>query len=575
MSLQDLPFARLRRDLPSLQAVLRRTLNDSPQKRALGFYSRNGCVWLSREQVEAKAARMAAGLKVVGLAPGDVTILVLGTGEPAALLLLAVLMAGGVPLLIAPPVIQGTNSSLLEILQNVIRRSGTRLVLADKEMRAYREALEHSHPETCFMWGREDLPAAEPAGTAWHEPAAGDVAALQLTSGTTGFPRICVWKHSSVLASLADIDAAMELADDDVCCNWTPLYHDMGLVNNFFMCLARGLPLVMLNPIDFVKQPDIWLHALSDTGATITWSPNFGFALAAQRIRDEDLEGVRLDRVHSFWNAAERIHLGTMEAFERRFAPLGLDGDALRTNFGCVENVGGATFSDRRRRFVVERIDRRALHEEQIARPAASGASGDVCKTVVGVGRPCPGVEVHILSAAGESLPDGHVGQIAFLSESRMEGYLGDLEATARAFHGDLLVTGDMGYQRGGEVFWVGRRDERIMIRGKKLDPSDLEWPLLHVDGLRAGCFAAFGVDDETSGTQQLVIVSEVREDAERTHDEIATAVRRQLFTDLGVHAREVLLVQAGTLAKTSSGKRRHRHFRSLYLTGGLKEIAV
>ncbi len=574
MSLRDVTFAHLRGDLPSLQAVLRRTLHDSPHRRALGFYTRKGCTWLSREEVEARAARLAAGLKVAGLAPGDVTILVLGTGEPAALLLLAVLMAGGVPLLIAPPVIQGTNSSLLEILQNVVRRTGTRLVLADKAMGKYREALEASHPETLFLWGREDLPEAEAEAAEWHQPAADDVAALQLTSGTTGFPRICVWKHESVLASLTDIDAAMELADDDVCCNWTPLYHDMGLVNNFFMCLARGLPLVMLNPIDFVKQPDIWLRALSDTGATITWSPNFGFALAAQRVRDEDLEGVRLDHVHSFWNAAERIHLGTMEVFERRFTSLGLAADALRTNFGCVENVGGATFSGRHRRFVFERIDRRALHEDQIAQPVA-GATDDVCKTVVGVGRPCPGVEVHILSAQGESLPDGHVGQIAFRSESRMEGYLGDLEATARAFHGDLLVTGDMGYQRDGEVFWVGRRDERIMVRGKKLDPSDLEWPMLHVDGLRAGRFAAFGGDDEAPGTQQLVIVSEVREDAAAPPDDITTAVRRQLFTDLGVHAREVLLVRPGTLAKTSSGKRRHRHFRSLYLAGDLKEIAV
>ena len=562
-------------DFSSLQEALRHALTRSPRRRALGFYSREGCRWLSRGEVEARAAELAAGLRTAGLKPGDTILLVLGTGEPAALLLLAALMAGGVPLLIAPPVIQGTNSSLLEILQNVIRRTGTRLVLADKAMGKYRQTLEDGHPEVRFLWGRDELPAAGTGGAGWHLPATDDVAALQLTSGTTGFPRICVWEHRNVLASLDDIDAAMVLEDDDVCCNWTPLYHDMGLVNNFFMCLARGLPLVMLDPIEFVKKPALWLRALSDTGATVTWSPNFGFALAAQRARDKDLEGVRLDRVHSFWNAAERIHLGTMEAFERRFAPLGLAADALRTNFGCAENVGGATFSERGKHCVVERIDRRALHEEQVARPAAPDAPAADVKTVVGVGRPCPGVEIHILSSAAGSLPDGRVGQIAFRSASRMQGYLGDPEATAGAFHDDLLVTGDMGYQRHGEVFWVGRRDERIVVRGKKIDPSDLEWPLLHVDGLRAGCFAAFGVDDEASGTQRLVVVAEVRKDAERRYDEIATAVRRQLFSDVGIHARDVLLVPSGTLAKTSSGKRRHRHFRDLYLAGDLQQVAV
>jgi acyl-CoA synthetase (AMP-forming)/AMP-acid ligase II len=565
------------KDFSTLQTALRATLTESPQQRALAFYSLHGSYWLTREEVEARAARLAARFKAEGLKPGDVAILVLNSGEPAALSLLAVLMAGGVPLLIAPPVIQGTNSSLFEILDGVIRRTGTALVLADTSMTALRDSLERGHPETRFLWISDELPATEPAEPHWHEPSPEDIAALQLTSGTTAFPRICVWKQKSVMASLAGIDAAMGLEDSDIFCNWTPLYHDMGLVNNFFLCMARGLPLVMIRPIEFVKRPALWLQALSDTGATVTWSPNFGFALAAQRIRDEWVEGVRLDHVHSFWNAAERIHLGTMQAFQRRFAGLGLKDDALRTNFGCVENVGGATFSDRHRPFAVEWIDRRALHEEQVARqvptPATSLENGS--KSVVGVGRPCPGVNVHILSPTGESLGDGHVGEIAFRSESRMEGYLGDQEATAQAFSDDLLVTGDLGYLRDEEVFWVGRRDERITIRGKKLDPSELEWTMLHIDGLRAGCFVAFGVEDETIGTQRLVVVSEIREDLESSLDELVFAVRRKLFSDLGVHAHEVVLVQPGSLAKTSSGKRRHRHFHSLYLANGLQEIAV
>ncbi len=560
---------------PSLQTALRRTLTDSPQQRALAFYSLHGCYWLSREEVEARAARLAARFKAEGLEPGAVTILVLSSGEPAAISLLAVLMAGGVPLLMAPPVIQGTNSSLSEILEKVIRRTGTRLVLADTALAAFRGALEEGHPETRFLWMGDEVPPGEPVEPQWHEPSPEEVAALQLTSGTTGFPRICVWKQRSVMASLAGIEAAMGIDDSDVCCNWTPLYHDMGLVNNFFLCMARGLPLVMMKPLEFVKRPALWLRALSDTGATVTWSPNFGFALAAHRIQDDWVEGVRLDHVHSFWNAAERIHLGTMETFQRRFAPLGLADDALRTNFGCVENVGGATFSHRHRPFTVEWVDRQGLHEDQVARIVPEAGSENGGQAVVGVGRPCPGVDIHILSASGESLPDGHVGEIAFRSESRMDCYLGDEEATARAFVDDLLVTGDIGYRRGDEVFWVGRRDERIVVRGKKFDPSDLEWAMLHVDGLRAGCFAAFGVEDEAIGTQRLVVVSEIREDVARPLDELVFTVRRKLFTELGVHAHEVILVRPGTLAKTSSGKRRHRHFRSLYLAGGLEEFAA
>ena len=68
---------------------------------------------------------------------------------------------------------------------------------------------------------------------------------MQLTSGTTGFPRICVWQQRNVTAAFDGMAAAMGVGGDDRFVNWTPLYHDMGLINNFLMCVTRGIPLVM------------------------------------------------------------------------------------------------------------------------------------------------------------------------------------------------------------------------------------------------------------------------------------------------------------------------------------------
>lgn len=69
----------------------------------------------------------------------------------------------------------------------------------------------------------------------------------------------------------------------------------MGLVNNFLLCLTSGVPLVMLSPQDFIKRPALWLRGLSETGSTITWSPNFGFVVAAQRVEDDQIADIRLD----------------------------------------------------------------------------------------------------------------------------------------------------------------------------------------------------------------------------------------------------------------------------------------
>jgi acyl-CoA synthetase (AMP-forming)/AMP-acid ligase II len=558
----------------SVQSALYNRLDCAPEQPALAFRDSDGLFrWRSVEQVYSQAASYATRLSGEGLRRDDVCILVLPSEELSANLLLASLLLGAVPLLVAPPTVRSPHSALLEILHRTIEKSGARVVVCAESMSNLRQAMEQRSPSTRFIFGEADL-GIDSGPIPRIMPAADEVALLQLTSGTTGFPRICVWKQRSVLAALDGMAAAMKMSGDDRCLNWTPLYHDMGLVNNFLLCLARGVPLAMLSPVEFVRNPALWLRGLSETGSTVTWSPNFGFAITAQRVRETELEGVRLDSVRAFWNAAERIHLQTMQAFHTRFAPIGVRAAALKTNFGCAENVGGATFSDPDGAFVVEHISPAILQRRRIARPIAVSRTESKTVSVVGVGRAAPGITITILSPRGRLLSDGHIGEIALETPSRMAGYLGDAPATKRALHGKLLRTGDLGYLRGGELFWVGRVAERITVRGRKLDPSDFEPILLNIPALREGCFAAFGVDDERQGTQRVVIVSEVR-DISRNGADISGEIRERALSHLGVTVDEVVLVPPGTLAKTSSGKRRHRHFRDLYAQGQLESIRL
>ena len=367
--------------------------------------------------------------------------------------------------------------------------------------------------------------------------------------------------------------AAMNLSASDVFLNWTPLYHDMGLVNNFLLCMTKQIPLAMIETFDFLRRPSIWLRGLITAEATTTWSPNFGYALAVQRIKDRDIEGLDLGHVRGFWNAAERIHLQTMLDFEKRFRAYGVTKTALKTNFGCAENVGGATFSDPNGDFVYERVDRQQLYENGVAIPVDESAPPEEVVEIVSAGRPFPGMSIEIVSSNGRALPDGRVGQVSLRTPSRMRGYLGNSRETDRAVKGDYLRTGDLGYVRGNELFWVGRTKERINLHGKKYDPSDFEQALLDVDGLRKGCFAAFGVDDVKLGTQRLVILSETAKDHGRKDEEIVKDLETQVAKQLGLTADEVVLVDHGTMTKTSSGKRRHRFYSQLYESGAVHEL--
>lgn len=552
----------------SLQACFQSTLESRSDKPVLAFYDRHGAFrWMNGREVAARGAGAAAELRAAGLRPGDVCIIILPSGPASAFMLTGALMVGALPLMLAPPSLQKFNSDLTSIFERTARKTGARVVVHDDSL-----SLEARMPRGAgrIVTTAERMPDELVEGPEWAHPAGGSYAALQLTSGTTGFPRVCMWKHEGVLAALDGMTRAMDLRDDDVFFNWTPLYHDMGLVNNFFTCLWRGLPMVLQNPNDFVRKPATWLRGLADTGSTVTWSPNFGYALAAERVTDRELEGVRLAGVRQWWNAAERIHLESMRAFHRRFEPYGVKWEALKTNFGCAENVGGATFSDPNGPVVVEHLDREAFQSRRKAVPVPEDRSGEDSLAVVSAGRPHPLMRVGILGPRGRELPEGQVGEIAMRTPSRLAGFMADAASTRRAHLGEYLRTGDLGYMRNGEVFWVGRVRERIAVRGKKFDPSDFERALLDVPGLRKGCFAAFGVDDAQTGTQRVVIVCEAQEPLERPGGELVAAVRERIYRQLDLTVGDVVLVKAGTLSKTSSGKRRHRNFAQMYREGKL-----
>lgn len=558
----------------TVQDRLYAQLEAAPEARAFTYYDAKGNFgWRTRHELYSQAAGYAERLQAEGLGAGDVVIIVLRGNELGGDLILASHLIGATPLLAAPPIFQGPHSSLLQILDHTIRVTGARVVVAASSMADDEEKLSAEHPQTRFLTENDFAaigPAPIPAQVAADPQGRGG---LQLTSGTTGFPRVCEWSHAGINAAMDGMEQAMQLVPDDVCFNWTPLYHDMGLMNNFTLCLTKGVPLVMMSPHDFVKNPARWLRGLAETGSTVTWSPNFGFAISAQRIKDRELEGVRLDGVRGYWNAAERIHYQTLRDFHARFAPYGVTWAALKTNFGCAENIGGASFSAADGPLVAETIDRALLEDEWRAVPVDEGDAR--ATTVVSTGKAHPGIEIAILGEGNEPLGDGRVGEIALITPSRMLGYMAEPEANAFALRGDYLVTGDLGYLRDGELFWTGRTKERITVRGRKWDPSDFEPILLNVHGLRAGCFAAFGVDDPQIGTQRIVIVSEVRDPSERPAEEIIGEVRRGVLSELGVNVDDVVLVEPGTLTKTSSGKRRHLHFRQMYSRGELADYEV
>jgi len=548
-----------------------------PGRRCIAFLDAEGAFeWIDRQSFVARARLAEGALRRTGLRPDGVLLLVSVDPRECATLVLAALLVGARPLLLAPPSIQGVQSSLTAVLHSVLERTRADVTVVPPNLHHLAAELASTCPGTRVVVGADRLLAGEAAESTERaspelvSPLDTSIGLLQLTSGTTGFPRIATWRHDALLAALDGMAAGMGLREDDVYLNWTPLYHDMGLVNNFLLCQARGVPLSLLSPLDVVKRPAHWIRALATTQATTTWSPNFGLALAADRVQEAELDGVRLDHVRGVWNAAERVHLSTMERFWARFGPLGLAREALRTNFGCVETIGGVTFSAARASFRAERVDLAQLQEGAPVRALETGVEGVRVQSIVGLGPAYPGAELAVFDGAGERLPEGHLGAIAVRAAGTFSGYFGDAEASRAARVGEFVWTGDEGYLRDGELFWTGRRKERINLQGRKYDPSEFERTLDAVPGLRPGCFVAFGREDPARGTEGLVLLAEVVPMEPSELADVAARVRRAVALGHGLLLDVLWLMEKGALTKTSSGKRRHLHFQELFLSGRL-----
>ena len=180
----------------TLQGRLYSQLQASPDRRALGFYDAAGRTsWRSYGDLYREASATSHWLADHGLVRGEVCILVLPSDEFCATALLATLMLGAIPLLIAPPALQGQHSMAWSVLTGMIRKTNAKLVICSESLKGMRNELERGQRKARFLFDQPSVSAATVEMTAPEIPAETDLATYQLTSGTTGFPRVCVWRQ--------------------------------------------------------------------------------------------------------------------------------------------------------------------------------------------------------------------------------------------------------------------------------------------------------------------------------------------------------------------------------------------
>lgn len=522
---------------------------------------------LSYRELWDGAGRWAAHLAGRGVRAGDRVLLVLPTERAFYEAYWGILRAGAVPVPAYPPVRLGRVEEYLQGLGGLVRNSDARALLTSEAVRPLLRPVQKwggaGRGLAFVVPGDVTGTGGAPAPAAAVAP--GDLALLQYTSGSTGSQKGVMLTHANLLANLRAIGEGVRLGPDDVAVSWLPLYHDMGLIGLLLGSLYWGIPLVALSPIDFLRRPVRWLRALSEHRGTVSAGPNFAYSLCARKIRDEELEGLDLSPWRVALCGAEPIHPATVEGFTRRFAPRGFRPEAFFPAYGLAENTLAVSFADLGQPPHLEHVDARLLETEGRAVPRPPGPAA---RTLVSVGRPLETIEVGIVDEAGAALPEGTRGEVVMRGPSVMAGYYGNPEATEEILAGGWLHTGDLGFFVDGRLYICGRMKDMVIKAGRNYFAEDLEAAAAAVPGVRPGGLAVFAVENPARGTEEVVLVAEVREDAPRKG--LAETLRGRVSEATGCRPDRIVLVAPHTLAKTSSGKIQRFKVRQWYLDGSL-----
>jgi fatty-acyl-CoA synthase len=213
-------------------------------------------------------------------------------------------------------------------------------------------------------------------------------------------------------------------------------------------------------------------------------------------------------------------------------------------------------------------VDRRVLETEGYAAPADPAQPGT--RHLVKLGRPVPGIEIRVVDPqSGVVRNEREVGELQIRGPSITPGYYRRPDATDAAFDGDWLRSGDLAYLVDGELVVCGRIKDLIIVGGRNVYPEDVERAAASVQGVRAGNVIAFGIDGRR-GKEALVVVAESKDDDVTT---VRRAVAGRVSEVVGLPPEEVVLVQPGTLPKTSSGKLQRSLCRARYLSAALQPL--
>jgi fatty-acyl-CoA synthase len=447
----------------------------------LAISSRHQHLQLTWSDYAFAAERVAAGLRALGLTPGDRAGVWATTCAEWVMLQFGCALAG-VVLVNINPAYRSIELSFV-LMKSRIRA----LFLHERDHRAdYRAVFEESRAgqtlalEHVIYLNSPDWPAflREPDGVVCR-PHPEQPANLQYTSGTTGSPKGVLLTHVNLVNNGRFIAQYLRLSEQDRICIPVPLFHCFGSVIGTMTAAMTGaaciFPAATFDPLATLEAID------AGQATAIYGVPGMFIA----ELNHPEFSRFQLTSLRTGIMAGAPCPIEVMKR-----VVCDMHCPQMLVGYGQTESTPIITMSH-----VEDSVETR-------------------CTTV---GCPLPETEVRIASPDGRTLSAGEQGELLARGYMIMAGYDGEPEATARAIDSEgWLHTGDLAVMRPDGYFKItGRAKDMIIRGGENISPREVE-EFLHTHPSISDV-QVFGIPDERLGE---IVVAWVRPKPGHTADE-------------------------------------------------------
>lgn len=511
-------------------------------------------IQFSYPQILNRSLAFAYHLKMRGIKLHDRVLIVLSTSPEFIFSFYGVLLAGGIPVPVAPPSygLRDLTYYLLR-LKAIIQNSDAGFVAAYKsDYNAFSDKIDLTLKKHISY---DDIDFNENVDTDIYMPKPDDICFIQYTSGSTGTTKGVPLSHRNILDNIEGIGMAMKVTDDERGLSWMPLYHDMGLIGGMLLPMHYSFTTMVFMAPMLLLKPIFWLKYISEYKTTISPGNNFAFNICVKKISEEEKSMLDLSCWRVALNGSEPIDINIVEKFYEKFKSVGFKKETMMPCYGLAEATLGVTFSpvDEEPRVIECSGDN--LYEGATIK-VVDGATDNEKNTVklISLGTRVHCLDVKIFDDEFNELPEGRIGKIHVKGSSVMKGYFSTKGCSQDGFNDGWFYTGDIGFIYKGDLYFTGREKELVIIRGKNYSAVDIESIIKRIDGVNLNC-AAFGYKNPQKGWESLGIVFESKENDNESFESLKTIIQKEIISNFDIRPERIIKVPPKTIPMTLNGK--------------------